>query len=286
MNNFKTYMLLAALTALLIVIGGALAGRAGMVIAMGFAAVMNFSAYWFSDQIVLSLYKAQPIHQSHVIYKLVEQLAYKARIPTPAVYIIDDMSPNAFATGRNPQNASIAVTEGLLRLLNQQELEGVLAHEMAHIIHRDTLTSTITATIAGAISGIANMFMWMNMFGHHDEESAVHPLVGVLMMIFAPVAASMIQMAISRSREYEADRGGAELCGDPQALANALIKIEQYSQGGVFRQAETHPASAHLFIINPLRGEKISELFSTHPLTQERVRRLMEMSPHRTSGWF
>lgn len=278
MNNLKTYVLLAALSALLILIGGALGGRAGMMLALLFAGAMNFGAYWYSDQLVLKMYNAQPFESSHFVREIVMVLSVRAKIPMPKVFIINDESPNAFATGRNPENASIAVTSGLMKLLNKDEIKGVLAHEMAHVLHRDTLTSTITATVAGAISGIANMFMWMNIFGGHNEESDVNPIVGFAMMIFAPLAASMIQMAISRSREYEADKGGALLCGEPMSLANALLKIEQASKKGFFQQAETHPASAHMFIINPLRSEKLTELFRTHPLTAERVKRLKAMT--------
>lgn len=280
MNNIKTAALMAGLTALLIVIGTLVAGRVGMIFAFGLAAIMNFSAYWFSDQIVLSMYQAQPLQESHAVYQIIANLAQKGGVPMPVCYVINDPTPNAFATGRNPQHASIAVTTGLLSVLNQQELTGVLAHEMAHVIHRDTLISVLSATIAGAISSVANMFMWLSMFGgrHHDQEGSVNPLVGIAMMIFAPMAASLIQMAVSRSREYEADRGGALLCGEPLWLANALLKIEAVAKQNTFEAAEHHPATAHLFIINPLRNAKLAELFSTHPLTSERVRRLREMN--------
>lgn len=278
MNNVKTVALLAGLTALFMVVGFALGGRGGMMLALAFASIMNLGAYWFSDQIVLSMYRAEPLPSSHPVSQILASLAQKAAIPVPAAYLIEDATPNAFATGRNPANASIAVTSGLLSALTTEEVTGVLAHEMAHVLNRDTLISVISATIAGAISGIANMFMWTSMFGHHrEDDEGVNPVVGMLMMILAPFAASLIQMAVSRSREYEADRIGAQLCGQPLWLANALLKIEHYSQRGFFSSAETHPVTAHLFIVNPLRSQKLAELFSTHPLTQERVKRLRNM---------
>lgn len=279
MNDLKTFGLLAALTAILVLIGGAIGGKAGMLIALLIAGGMNFFAYWNSDTLVLRMYQAQPLEPSHFAYFMVMQLAERARVPMPKVFIVFDPTPNAFATGRNPKHASIAMTSGLLELLNRDEIEGVLAHEMAHVINRDTLLSTITATVAGAISGVANMMMWSNLFSnHHDEESHMNPLAQIAMMIFAPMAASLIQMAISRSREFEADRVGAMLCARPLALASALLKIEQRAHAGFFQQAEAHPASAHMFIINPLRGEKLTELFRTHPLTSERVKRLKAMA--------
>ena len=279
MNDLKTFGLLAALSAILIVIGGAIAGKAGMVIALLFAGGVNFFAYWNSDTLVLRMYQAQPLESSHFAYFMVKQLAERAKVPMPKVFIVLDPTPNAFATGRNPEHASIAMTSGLLELLSRDEIEGVLAHEMAHVINRDTLLSTITATVAGAISGIANMMMWSNLFSsHHDDESHMSPLAQIAMMIFAPMAAALIQMAISRSREFEADRVGAMLCARPLSLASALLKIEQRAHAGVFQQAEAHPASAHMFIINPLRGEKLTELFRTHPLTSERVKRLSAMA--------
>jgi heat shock protein HtpX len=278
MNNIKTFILMAGMTALLLIIGALLGGRGGLMFAVMFAGLMNFGTYWFSDQIVLKMYQASPLPQNHIVSQMVARLAQRAGAPAPNVFLLKQAAPNAFATGRNPENASIAVTEGLLTIVTDDELYGVLAHEMAHVLHRDTLLSTLSATIAGAISGIANLFMWTSMFGGHDEEHSVNPIVGVLMMMLAPIAASLIQFAISRSREYEADKGGARLTGNPLALANALLKIEQYAKGSYFSSAETHPASAHLFIINPLKGEKLSELFRTHPLTEERVKRLRAMA--------
>jgi heat shock protein HtpX len=278
MNNIKTFLLMAALTALLVFVGGALAGRAGLLIALLLATVMNFSAYWNSDTMVLKAFKAQPLETTHPIYHLVRQLAEHAQTPTPKVYLIENPTPNAFATGRNPEHAAIAVTSGLLQRLNHEELAGVLGHEMSHIIHRDTLISTMSATIAGAISGIGTLFMrsgGANTAGGHPSRN---PIAGVLTMILAPIGAAMIQMAISRSREFEADARGAKLCGNPLWLANALARLEQSNHQGTFRDAETHPASAHMFIINPLTGEKLSTLFRTHPLTSERIRRLETMA--------
>lgn len=278
MNNMKTFILLAALTALLLVIGSLLGGRTGLLIALVLAVIMNFGAYWYSDQLVLRMFKAQPLDPSHPVYNIVAQLAAKAQIPMPKVYAIDNPTPNAFATGRNPEHASIAVTSGLLSRMTQEELTGVLAHEMSHIIHRDTLISVITATLAGAISSIANLFMWTSMFSHSSDENRPNPLVGMLMMFLAPMAAGLIQMAVSRSREYEADAGGAQLCGHPLWLASALAKLENANQQGQFQAAEEHPATAHMFIVNPLSGEQLAELFKTHPLTSERIRRLQEMA--------
>mgnify|MGYP006079017791 CR=1 FL=1 len=279
MNDIKTFALLAALSAILVLLGGFMGGQAGIMVALLFCGGMNFFAYWYSDTMLLKMYNAEPLEPSHFVFMMVSQLSERGGIPMPKVFLINDPSPNAFATGRNPENASIAITTGLMDSLNRAEIKGVLAHEMAHVLHRDTLLSTITATFAGAISGIANMLMWTNIFSnHHDGESSANPIVQIAMMIFAPLAASLIQMAISRSREFEADKGGVMLCGEPMALANALLKIEQCAHNTTFKQAESHPASAHLFIINPLRGEKLMELFQTHPLTAERVKRLRLMT--------
>ncbi|HAT2010315.1 TPA: zinc metalloprotease HtpX [Legionella pneumophila] len=277
-NNLKTFILLASLTALLVVIGGLLGGSTGMLVALLFAGIMNFSAYWYSDTLVLKMYNAEPLSNNHFVYHIVSELAHRAGTSVPKVYLINNSTPNAFATGRNPENASIAVTTGLLDRLTQEEITGVLAHELAHVIHRDTLVNVVSATIAGAISGIANMFMWLSMFGHNsNNEEGVHPVVGIIMMIVAPLAAGLIQMAISRSREFEADAGGARISGNPQWLASALLKLDQANHEQYFDEAETHPATAHLFIINPLNGEKLANLFSTHPSTAERVARLRAM---------
>lgn len=277
-NNLKTFLLLASLTALLIIIGGLLGGSTGMLIALMFAGIMNFSAYWYSDTLVLRMYHAEPLSASHFVSNIVSELAHRAGTPIPKVYLINNATPNAFATGRNPENASIAVTTGLLERLTQEEITGVLSHELAHVIHHDTLISVVSATIAGAISGIANMFMWLSMFGNHsNNEEGVHPVVGIVMMVVAPLAAGLIQMAISRSREFEADAGGARICGNPRWLASALLKLDKASHERFFNEAETHPSTAHMFIVNPLNGEKMANLFSTHPLTAERVARLRAM---------
>lgn len=277
MNNVKTFVLLAALTALLLVIGNVLAGRAGVMIALIFAIVMNFSAYWYSDTIVLRMYKAQPLEMNHPVYQIIRELSQKAQIPMPKVYIVDNPTPNAFATGRNPEHASIAVTSGILSRLNHEELTGVLAHEMSHVTHRDTLISVIAATLAGAISGIANMFMWTSAYGG-SEEHRPNPIAAILMMMLAPMAAGLVQMAVSRSREYEADAGGAELCGHPLWLASALGKLEQANRQGQFQQADAHPTTAHLFIVNPLSSERLTSLFATHPPIADRIKRLQEMA--------
>tara|TARA_B100001996_G_scaffold143100_1_gene108861 strand:- start:1394 stop:2245 length:852 start_codon:yes stop_codon:yes gene_type:complete len=277
MNNMKTFLLLGGLTALLIFIGGLLGGTVGILIAVMLSVLMNMGAYWCSDKLVLSLYRARHIDSddSSGLYGIVKQLAMKGSIPMPKVYMIDTDALNAFATGRNPQHASVAATTGLVRQLTTEELTGVMAHEISHVRHRDTLIMAVAATIGGAISGIANWFMWLSIFGGSDEEGS-HPIVGILLMILAPIAAMLIQMAISRSREYTADEGGAKLCGHPEWLASALEKLEA-SHAKPLAHAETHPATAHLFIINPLRGKSLASLFATHPSTEERVNRLRAM---------
>lgn len=277
MNNIKTFIFLAALTALMMVLGRLIAGQGGMIFAFLLAVFMNFSAYWYSDKIVLKMYKAQPLPESHPVYTIVRSLAAKANMPMPKVYLVETEVPNAFATGRNPQNAVVAVTSGLLTRMNEEELTGVLAHELCHVLHRDTFISVVAATIAGAISSIANIFM---MTGGHvgSDGERTNPLVGILFIFLAPMAAGLIQMAVSRSREFEADKGGAELTGKPLWLADALLKLENANHKGNFQQAETHPTTAHLFIINPLSGNKLRHLFMTHPPTEERVARLKAMS--------
>jgi heat shock protein HtpX len=277
MNNIKTFIFLAALTALMLVIGRLIAGQAGMVFALLLALFMNFSAYWYSDKIVLNMYQAQPLPDSHPVYNIVRSLASRANTPMPKVYLVETEVPNAFATGRNPQNAVVAVTSGLLARMNEQELTGVLAHELCHVLHRDTFISVVAATLAGAISGIANIFMFTG-GATNGEGERPNPLVGILLIVLAPMAAGLIQMAVSRSREFEADKGGAELTGKPLWLADALLKLESANQQGHFRQAETHPTTAHLFIINPLSGDKLRHLFMTHPPTAERVERLRAMA--------
>ena len=281
MNQIKTLILLATLTALLLFVGQALAGRGGFMIALMFAGVMNFAAYWWSDKFVLRMYGAQEIDQAQApdLFALVRGLAQRSQIPMPRVYLIPQETPNAFATGRNPQHAAVAVTEGIMRLLDRDELAAVLAHELGHVQNRDTLIMTVAATLAGALSHLANMAMWGAMLGggsSRDEEGSSNPLAGLLGIILAPLAATLIQMAISRSREFAADEHGARLSGDPLALASALRKIEAWSQR--IPMTAGSPATAHLFIINPFSGGGLVRLFSTHPSTEERVARLQAMA--------
>ncbi|MFZ9810549.1 MAG: zinc metalloprotease HtpX [Burkholderiaceae bacterium] len=276
-NWLKTSMLMAAIVALFALIGSLMGGQSGMLIALTFALVMNIGAYWFSDKLVLRMYNARQVDASTApeFYTMVQELARYANLPMPKVYIIDEDSPNAFATGRNPENAAVAATTGLLRLLTARETRGVMAHELAHVMHRDILISTISATMAGAISALANFALF---FGGRDGEGRpVNPVVGILIMILAPLAASLIQMAISRAREFEADRAGAEIAQDPEALASALQKIDHYARGMAFPAAERHPETAQMMIMNPLSGRGIAGLFSTHPSTEERVIRLRQM---------
>jgi heat shock protein HtpX len=280
-NRTKTLALLAALTALLLWGGQLLAGQTGLVIAIFFAAAMNLGAYWFSDKIVLRMYGAQEIGpaESPELYGLVQGLAMRAGLPVPRVYIIPEDTPNAFATGRNPRKAAVAVTEGLLRMLRRDELEGVIAHELGHVRNRDTLIMAVAATIAGALSHLANMAMWGMMLGHRsdDEESEGGGMLGGLLgMLIAPFAASMIQMAISRTREFVADESAARITQNPLALANALRKIETWSRRAPMESAT--PATAHMFIVNPLTGGGLLRLFSTHPPTEERIARLEAMA--------
>ncbi len=277
-NLFKTAILMAAITALFMAIGSVLGGRQGMMIALVVALGMNFFSYWFSDKLVLKMYNAQEVDETSApqFYRMVRELAERAALPMPRVYLIQEDAPNAFATGRNPQNAAVAATTGILRVLSERELRGVMAHELAHVKHRDILISTISATMAGAISMLANFAMF---FGGRDSEGRPHnPIVSILVMLLAPLAASLIQMAISRAREFEADRGGAEISGDPQALASALQKIKQYASGIPMNTAERHPETAQMMIINPLSGGGLRGLFSTHPSTEERVERLLAMA--------
>ncbi|MFN3417224.1 MAG: zinc metalloprotease HtpX [Caldimonas sp.] len=277
-NMMKTAILMAAITGLFMAIGSLLGGQQGMVLALIVALGMNFFSYWFSDKLVLKMYNAQEVDETTApqFYGMVRELAGKAGLPMPRVYLIHEDAPNAFATGRNPHHAAVAATTGLMRILNGRELRGVMAHELAHVKHRDILISTISATMAGAISMLANFAMF---FGGRDSEGRpANPVVGLLVMILAPLAASLIQMAISRAREFEADRGGAEICGDPQALASALQKIQRYAQGIPLEAAERHPETAQMMIMNPLSGGGLRGLFSTHPSTEERVARLLEMA--------
>jgi heat shock protein HtpX len=277
-NLMKTAILMAAITGLFMAIGSVMGGQTGMMIALAIAIAMNFFSYWFSDKMVLKMYNAREVDESTApqFYRMVRELAERAQLPMPRVYIIDEQAPNAFATGRNPQNAAVAATTGIMRVLSERELRGVMAHELAHVKHRDILISTISATMAGAISMLANFAM---IFGGRDSEGRpANPIVGILVMLLAPLAASLIQMAISRSREFEADRGGAEISGDPRALASALEKIHTYARGIPMAAAERHPETAQMMIMNPLAGGGLRGLFSTHPATEERVQRLLAMA--------
>ncbi len=282
-NLMKTAILMAAITALFMAVGSLLGGQQGMILALLVAVGMNFFSYWFSDKLVLKMYNAQEVDETTApqFYRMVRDLAQRAGLPMPRVYLIQEDAPNAFATGRNPEHAAVAATTGILRTLGERELRGVMAHELAHVKHRDILISTISATMAGAISMLANFAM---IFGGRDSEGRPHnPIVGLLVMLLAPLAASLIQMAISRSREFEADRGGAEISGDPQALASALTKIHRVAQGITLEPAERHPETAQMMIMNPLHGGGLRNLFSTHPSTEERVARLMAMAPGRVA---
>ncbi len=277
-NLMKTAVLMAAITALFMAIGGMVGGRTGMMLALVVAVGMNFFSYWFSDQMVLKMYNAREVDEASAprFYAMVRELAQRAELPMPKVYLIDEAAPNAFATGRDPEHAAVAATTGILNVLTERELRGVMAHELAHVKHRDILISTVSATMAGAISMLANFAVF---FGGRDSEGRpANPLAGIAVAILAPLAASLIQMAISRAREFEADRGGAEISGDPAALASALDKIHRNAQGIPLGPAEAHPETAQMMIMNPLSADGIKGLFSTHPATEERVARLMAMA--------
>ncbi len=298
MNQLKTVLLLGLLTGLLVALGGAIGGQSGMVIALIIAIAMNFFSYWYSDKIVLKLYRARPVNESEApgVYGMVEELARGAGLPTPRVYVVDDDTPNAFATGRNPQNAVVAVTTGILKTLSPRELRGVLGHELAHVKDRDILISSVAATLAGAIMVLATMARWTMFFGgsSDDDEGGGLGIVGVLLMsILAPIGAMLIQMAVSRSREYLADKEGAEMARDPEALASALSRLQEANQRKPMHNAK--PQTAHMFIVNPLSGGSLASLFSTHPPMAERVARLRAMAgkgnyepgpvqPHRTAA--
>lgn len=275
-NWLKTTFLMAAIVALFGAVGMLLGGAMGMLIALLLGGAMNLWAYWNSDKMVLRMYNAQEVGpvEAPEFYGVVADLARRAELPMPKVYIIDEAQPNAFATGRNPEHAAVAATTGILRLLDTRELRGVMAHELAHVKNRDILTSTISATVAGAISSLAQFGMF---FGGGDRERP-NAIVQIVVMILAPLAAMLIQMAISRAREFGADRGGAEICGDPEALASALRKIEAYARGTPMDTAEMHPETAQMMIINPLSGGDLRGLFSTHPATEQRVAKLLEMA--------
>ena len=275
-NWLKTAILMAGIVALFGYVGAMIGGGTGMLLALGLAAAMNGYAYWFSDKMVLRMYNAQPVDETSApgLYAIVQDLSARAGLPMPKVYLIDEEAPNAFATGRDPAHAAVAATTGILRILSERELRGVLAHELAHVKHRDILTSTVTATIAGAISSVAQFGLF---FGGRGDGERSNPLMGMLLMILAPVAAMLIQFAISRSREFEADHGGAEISGDPLALASALEKIHRFAPGLPLATTEMHPETAQMMIVNPLSGGGIQGLFSTHPDLGERIARLRAM---------
>jgi len=277
MNIFRTALLMAALTGLFIAIGYLIGGKAGMLIAFGFAAVSNFIAYWNSDKMVLAMYRAQEVDEKTApdLVHLVRELSQKAGLPMPKVYIADNPQPNAFATGRNPEHAAVCATSGILQRLSKEELAGVLAHELSHVKNRDTLIMTVTATIAGAISMLANFAFFM---GGNRRNNPLGPIGAILIMILAPIAAVLVQMAISRGREFEADKSGAELSGRPLWLASALKHIDNAALGIENEDAEAHPATAHMFIVNPLLDGGMAGLFSTHPPTGERIARLQAMA--------
>ncbi len=276
-NWLKTTVLMAGIVALFGMIGLQLGGGTGMIISLLIAAGMNFYAYWFSDKAVLKMYNAQQVDETSApqYYNIVKDLTQRAGMPMPKVFIINEDQPNAFATGRNPEHAAVAATSGIMKILTERELRGVMAHELTHVKNRDILTSTVSATVAGAISSLAQ---FAGFFGARDSEGRSNPMVGMLIMFLAPVAAMIIQMAISRTREFLADKGGAEISGDPEALASALEKIHRYAQGLPLNAAEMHPETAQMMIMNPLSGGGLKGLFSTHPDTGERVARLRAMA--------
>ncbi|HEB50634.1 MAG TPA: zinc metalloprotease HtpX [Desulfobulbus sp.] len=275
-NTIKTFLLMAALTALFMVGGELMAGRQGMLIALVIALGLNFFAYWNSDKVALAMSRAREVSEAEApeLHRIVAELAHRAGLPKPRVYIVDSPTPNAFATGRNPQHAAVAVTSGILQALNREELAGVLGHELGHIKNRDILISSIAAVMAGAISYLATMAQWAMIFGGGRDDEDSNPLAAIVMMIVAPLAATLIQMAISRSREYIADRTGAEICGNPKALASALNKLASYNKQ---MPMNVNPATAQMYIVNPLSGGAIANLFSTHPPMEERIRRLLAM---------
>lgn len=289
-NHLRTFTLLAALTALFVAIGFMIGGPTGMIIALALAGLGNLFSYWNADKIVLSMYGATEVDETHpgsVVRDYVadvHQMADAAGLPRPKVYLIEQDQPNAFATGRDPDHAAVAATIGLLNLLDRREIRGVMGHELTHVRNRDTLTMTVTATIAGAISALANLAFFFGALGGRDErERGLGPIGGLMLMILAPIAAALVQMAISRGREYEADKGGAEISGDPQALASALEKIEAYARGIQNPTAERNPASAQMFIINPLSGHGADNLFATHPSTENRVAALRQLAGGRAA---
>lgn len=274
MNMMRTIMLMTLMTVVLVFAGGALGGQSGALIALVIAAVMNLGSYWFSDKVVVKMYRGKET-QSGELYEVVSELCQQNNLIMPKVYLLPQPTPNAFATGRNPKHAVVAATEGIMQVLNREELKGVMAHELAHVQNRDILIGSIAATFAGAISYMAHMAQWAMIFGGRDDEDS-NPIAMIAMMILAPIAAMLVQMAISRSREYGADKKGAELCGNPHGLANALRKLEMSNQRMPMKKV--NEATAHMFIVNPLSGKKMAKLFSTHPPMEERIRRLEGMS--------
>lgn len=284
-NNFKTFMLLAALTALFVGAGMLVGGRTGMYWAAGLAVAMNLGSYWFSDKIALAMSHAREVSQNEApgLHSIIGELANRAGLPMPRVYIIAEAQPNAFATGRGPRHAAVAVTEGLLRLLDREELRGVLAHELAHVKNRDILISSVAAMLAGALTQLANFLQFGMLFGNREEGGHTNPVALIAMIVVAPFAAMLVQMAVSRSREFEADRTGAQISGQPLALAKALLKLEQ---GAAMIPLDANPATAHMYIVNPLAGtEAFANLFRTHPVTAERVRRLRALASPRSAGY-
>jgi len=277
-NWMKTAILMAGITALFGAVGASIGGETGMLLALAFALLSNVFAYWFSGRMVLKMYNAREVDETSApqFYRMVRELAERAQLPMPRVYLIDEDAPNAFATGRNPEHAAVAATTGILAALSARELRGVMAHELAHVKHRDILISTVSATMAGAISALANFAMFFS--GRDGEGRPTNPIASIAVAMLAPFAAMLIQMAISRAREFEADRLGAQIADDPQALASALDKIHRYAQGMPMEAAERHPETAQMMIMNPLSGGGLRGLFSTHPATEERVARLMEMA--------
>ena len=275
-NYLKTAMLLGLLTGLIVTMGGIVGGKSGMVMALAFAGVMNFASYWFSDKIVLAMYRAKPVteQQAPRVHAIVDRLVARAGLPKPAVYVLPEAAPNAFATGRNPSHAAVAVTEGMLQAMSEEEVEGVIAHELAHVKNRDILIASVAATIAGAVTMLAHMAQWGAMFAGHrgDDREGSNPLAMLAMALVAPIAAAIIQMAVSRSREFAADATGAQITGNPEGLARALEKLGTYNKRIPMKAGS--PATAHMFIVNPFSARGLANLFSTHPPIEERIRRL------------
>lgn len=281
MNSFKTFTLMAVMMVLLLIVGQLLGGETGLIIAFGFALALNFGSYWFSDKIVLTMYGAKQVARQDAprLYNIIEELAGKANLPMPKVYIINKPTPNAFATGRNPENGAVAVTTGIMQILNKDELEGVIAHELTHIKNRDILVGTIAATLVGTITFLARMAGWAALLGGGRDDRGGGGLSALALMILSPIIAIMLQMGISRSREYMADAGGAEISGKPLALASALNKLSGANEQVPMREAGA--ATAHMFIVNPLSGKSLMKLFSTHPAMEERIKRLKEIDAGR-----